>query len=120
MTAAHKIWEEQCAATKRIRERFGLQKAQDYLLGEKLVAFAKESERYPEFAAELPAFMAQIRRQFSAAEIRDYLDYPKRSHLLEPRRAFASLRQLLHWRRRQRQASPREVKGLLVKRPAAV
>ena len=32
----HKIWIEQCEATETIRERFGLQNALDYLIGEKL------------------------------------------------------------------------------------
>jgi hypothetical protein len=107
MTAAHKIWEEQCAATERIRERFGLQNALDYLLGEKPVAFAKESERHPEFAPELSAFMAQIRRQFTAEEIREYLDYPERSNRSERRAIFSRLRQLFQWRRRKLQSSPK-------------
>jgi hypothetical protein len=33
----------------------------DYLIGEKLLAFVLASERDPELAAELPAFVAEIR-----------------------------------------------------------
>jgi hypothetical protein len=35
-TEYHKIWVEQGAATEDIRERFGLERALDYLVGEKL------------------------------------------------------------------------------------
>jgi hypothetical protein len=70
----HKIWIEQCAATEGIRERFGLESALDYLIGEKIFSFVMASERDPDFAAELPAFIAEIRRIFTAEEIRSYLD----------------------------------------------
>jgi hypothetical protein len=80
----HKIWIEQCAATEDIRERFGLENALDYLIGEKLFSFVRASEQYPEFAAELPAFVAEIRRLFTAAEIHDYLDQLERTKFLAP------------------------------------
>jgi hypothetical protein len=51
------IWIEQCEATETIRERFGLQNALDYLIGEKLFYFVAAAEQHPEFAAELqPVF----------------------------------------------------------------
>jgi phosphopantothenate synthetase len=50
----HKVWQEQCEATRTIRERFGVKSALDYLVGEKLLNFASEAERSLEFAAELP------------------------------------------------------------------
>jgi hypothetical protein len=50
----HKIWEERCAATRTIRERFGVKNALDYLVGEKLLNFAKAADQDPGFAAELP------------------------------------------------------------------
>ena len=53
----HKAWIDQCDATRDIRERFGLQDALDYLIGEKLFTFLMASERDPQFAAELPAFI---------------------------------------------------------------
>lgn len=70
----HKIWTEQCAATEGIRERFGLESALDYLIGEKIFNFVTAAERDPDFAAELPAFVAEIRRLFTAEEIQSYLD----------------------------------------------
>jgi len=50
----HEIWREQCEATPTIRERFGVKSALDYLVGEKLLSFAKAADQDPEFAAELP------------------------------------------------------------------
>jgi hypothetical protein len=57
----HKIWSEQCDATKEIHDLFGLQRALDYLIGEKLFNFAAVAKREQEFAAELPNFVAEIR-----------------------------------------------------------
>ena len=83
-TEFHKIWIEQCAATQDIREHFGLKNALDYLIGEKLFTFLMASEEDPEFAAELPAFIAEIRRLFTAGEIREYLDHLERTKFLAP------------------------------------
>ena len=80
----HRIWIEQCAATEAIRERFGLQNALDYLIGEKIFSFVGASERDPAFAAELPAFVAEVRRLFAAEEIRQYLDHLERTKFLAP------------------------------------
>jgi hypothetical protein len=78
----HKIWIDQCAATEDIRESFGLENALDYLIGEKLFAFLMASEQDPEFAAELPAFVDEIRRIFTTAEIRAHLDHLERTKFL--------------------------------------
>jgi hypothetical protein len=80
----HKIWIEQCAATEGIRERFGLEEALDYLIGEKLFNFLMAAERDPDFAAELPDFVAEIRRLFGGEEIRDYLDHLEQTKYLAP------------------------------------
>jgi hypothetical protein len=80
----HKIWIEQCAATEDIRQRFGVENALDYLIGEKLFSFLRASEQHPEFAAELPAFVAEIRRLFAAGEIHEYLDHLESTKFLAP------------------------------------
>jgi hypothetical protein len=80
----HKIWIEQCDATKEIHDLFGLQRALDYLIGEKLFSFVQAAEHSPEFAAELPRFVNEIRRIFTAQEIRCYLDDLERSKFLSP------------------------------------
>jgi hypothetical protein len=83
-TEYHKIWIEQCAATEDIRERFGLENALDYLIGEKLFSFVEAAEQDPLFAQELPDFVAEIRRLFNAGEIRTYLDHLERTKFLAP------------------------------------
>ena len=80
----HKIWIDQCAATEGIRDRFGLEDALDYLIGEKLFTFLMASEQDPQFAAELPAFVDGIRRIFTPEEIRIYLDDLERTKFLAP------------------------------------
>jgi hypothetical protein len=74
-----KIWQEQCRATYMIRERFGAESALDYLLGEKLLTFAQEADRNPEFAAELPRFQAAVWSLFNSYELGGYLASPKPS-----------------------------------------
>jgi hypothetical protein len=60
-TEFDKIWIDQCAATEGIREKFGMEDALNYLIGEKLVSFLQAAERDPLFAAEVPAFIGEIR-----------------------------------------------------------
>jgi hypothetical protein len=69
----HKIWQEQCVATHTIRERFGVENALDYLIGEKLLNFAKAADQGPEFAAELPCFQAAVWEVFNPYELRGYI-----------------------------------------------
>jgi len=82
----HKIWQEQCAATRTIRERFGVENALDYLIGEKLLNFAKAADQDPEFAAELPCFQAAVWEIFNPYELRGYIASLK----LPPERSFRS------------------------------
>jgi hypothetical protein len=81
----HKIWIDQCEATEGIRQHFGLENALDYLIGEKLFHFVEAAEQHPEFAAELPAFVAEIQRLFTQDEVREYLDHLEKSKYLAPR-----------------------------------
>jgi len=80
----HKIWIDQCTAAEDIRESFGLKNALDYLVGEKLLTFLMVSEEDPKAAAEIPAFVHEIRRIFTASEIADYLDHLERTKFLAP------------------------------------
>lgn len=68
-----KIWVQQCRATKGIKRRFGAKSALDYLIHEKLITFADEAERRPEFAKELPLFLAAIWQVFNQYELAGYL-----------------------------------------------
>jgi hypothetical protein len=68
-----RIWVEQYKATRRIKRRFGVRSALDYLIGEKLIAFAEQAERYPEFAREMPRFLAAIWQVFNQYEVAGYV-----------------------------------------------
>ena len=83
--AFHTIWIDQCEAAEGIRDRFGLTNALDYLIGEKLFSFVQASEADPEFAAELPAFVAAVRHLFTTEQIHGYLDDLEKRRYLAPR-----------------------------------
>ena len=85
----HKVWVQQCRATRRIKRRFGVKDALDYLLGEKLVNFAEAAEQHPEFARELPRFEAAVWNIFNPYELAGYLT-------TLPRSRRSRLRQLLY------------------------
>jgi hypothetical protein len=75
----HKIWVQQCRATRGIKRRYGVKSALDYLIGEKLMNFADAAERHPEFAAELPRFQAAVWNIFNPYELAGYLSSLKPS-----------------------------------------
>lgn len=87
----HKIWIQQCRATPAIRRRFGVKSALDYLIAEKLVAFAAEADKWPEYAKELPRFQAAVWKTFNPYEIAGYLQS------LKPKQRI-TLRKLLYLR----------------------
>jgi hypothetical protein len=68
-----KIWAAQCRATKGIKHSFGAKSALDYLIGEKLITFADAAEADPDFAKELPRFLAAVWRIFNEYEIAGYV-----------------------------------------------
>ena len=65
----HEIWIEQCEAARTIKDRYGLKAAFDYLVGEKLLNFAEAASEHRAFAQELPRFVSEVRRMFTAEEI---------------------------------------------------
>src|SRR5574341_1309300 len=74
MPEFHKIWIEQCKAACGIKEAWGTHKALGYLIGEKLMSFMRASAQRPDFAAELPGFIEEIKTIFEPWEIREYLE----------------------------------------------
>jgi hypothetical protein len=72
------IWNEQCEAARGIRDRHGVVSALDYLIGEKLLTFAETAVARPEFARELPRFVAVVRDIFSLEETKLYLAHLER------------------------------------------
>jgi hypothetical protein len=69
----HEIWAEQCDATHKIKLRYGVKAAFDYLVAEKLLNFADAATSRPEFARELPRFVAYVRGLFTPQEMRTHL-----------------------------------------------
>src|ERR1035441_2299349 len=69
----HEIWIEQCDAARDIKQRFGLKAAFDYVVAEKLLNFAGAASEHPEFARALPRFVSEVRRMFTAGEIRTHI-----------------------------------------------
>ena len=74
MTEFHKIWIEQCEATEGLREHFGVEDAIRYLVGEKFINFIRASDTHPEFAAELPDFVSQIKEIFEPYQITGFFN----------------------------------------------
>jgi hypothetical protein len=84
--AEHKfqdIWKRQCVAARSIRLQHGILSALDYLIGEKLLTYADTAVTRPEFARELPRFVAEVRDIFSREEIGHYLDHLERMAAIE-------------------------------------
>jgi hypothetical protein len=77
------IWKQQCVAARGIRVQHGILSALDYLIGEKLLTYADTAVTKPEFARELPRFVAEVRDIFSGEEIRHYLDHLERMAVIE-------------------------------------
>ena len=69
----HEIWIEQCKAAEKIKLRYGPKAAFDYVVAEKLLNFADAATRDPEFARELPRFVARVRDLFTVEEMRTHL-----------------------------------------------
>ena len=73
MAKFEEVWREQCDATATIQSRYGERAALDYLVGEKLLHFTAAAKGQPAFAAQLPAFVARIRRMFPRGVMLAYL-----------------------------------------------
>jgi hypothetical protein len=57
-----------------------LRAAFDYLVAEKLLNFADAATTHPEFARELPRFVAGVRALFTVEEMRAHLKRMQREH----------------------------------------
>jgi len=80
------IWKQQCVAARSIRVQHGILSALDYLIGEKLLTYADTAVTKPEFARELPRFVAEVRVIFSGEEISHYHDHLERMAAIEDER----------------------------------
>jgi hypothetical protein len=83
----HGICKQQCVAARSVGVQHGTLSAQDYLIAEKLQTFADTAMTRPEFARELPRFVAEVRGIFSLEEIRLYLEHLERIAAIEDEQA---------------------------------
>jgi hypothetical protein len=74
MLSLHKIWVEQCEAARGIENEFGTVPAMKYLVGEKFMSYLDAAEKDADFRAELPAFVAEIKKIFEPWQIAEYLE----------------------------------------------
>jgi hypothetical protein len=79
-----RIWVEQCEAARRIEEEFGVRGALDYLIGEKFLNYLEAAESHPDFRAEIPAFVAEIRAIFEPWQLAEYLETARQTGPFDP------------------------------------
>ena len=79
-----KIWIEQCEAARDIEGEFGTQKALAYLVGEKFLNYLEAAENDPTFRAEIPAFVAEIKRIFEPWQLAEYLQTARQTEPFDP------------------------------------
>jgi hypothetical protein len=79
-----KIWIEQCEAARGIEDKFGTQKALAYLVGEKFLNFLEAAEKDTTFEAELPAFVAEIKRLFEPWQLAECLEKARQTEPFDP------------------------------------
>ena len=80
----HKIWIEQCEATRGIEDQFGTQKALAYLIGEKFINFLEAAESDKDFRGEIPAFVAEIKTIFEPWQLAEYLETARQTEPFDP------------------------------------
>lgn len=74
----HKIWIDQCEAAEQIQADHGTDKAMGYLIGEKLLNFLEIAETRPEWRAEIPHFIAEVKAIFQPWQIAEFFGTPRR------------------------------------------
>jgi hypothetical protein len=84
MTQPHKIWIEQCYAARCVEDEFGTPKALDYLIGEKFLNYIEAADDHPEWRAELPAFVAEIKTIFERWQLAEYLEKARQTEPFDP------------------------------------
>ena len=78
MEPPHKTWIEQCEAARGTEDEFGTDKALKYLVEEKFINFLEAAEDNADFRADIPPFVAEIKRIFEPWQLAEYLDTPRR------------------------------------------
>lgn len=78
MADSEPLWREQCEAARTIRERFGVEKALGYLLGEKFMNRLRAADREPALTEDFARLAADIHDIFSPGELSEYFAAPRR------------------------------------------
>jgi len=78
------IWIEKCDATRMIEDEFGTDKALRYLIGEKFLDYLEAAERLPDFRAEIPAFVAEIKTIFEPWQLAEFLKTARQTEPFDP------------------------------------
>lgn len=76
------IWQEQCDAAIEIRERFGMDNALDYLVGEKFVGYLRYAAMNEKVKAQIQPFADRIKVLFDAWLLKAWFE-KKRQHKVE-------------------------------------
>jgi hypothetical protein len=79
-----KIWMEQCEAAKGIEDEFGTQRALAYLVAEKFLNYLEVAEKDSTFQAEVPAFVAEIKRLFEPWQLAECLEKARQTEPFDP------------------------------------
>jgi hypothetical protein len=79
-----KMWIEKCDAARMIEDEFGTDKALTYLIGEKFLDYLQAAERLPDFRAEIPAFVAEIKTIFESWQLAEFLKTARQTEPFDP------------------------------------
>ncbi len=79
-----KIWIEKCDAARMIEDEFGTDKALRYLIGEKFLDYLKAAERLPDYQAEIPDFVAEIKTILETWQLADSLKTARQTEPINP------------------------------------
>jgi hypothetical protein len=79
-----KVWVEQCDAARTIQDRFGIDKALQYLISEKFLNFLEAAETDAAFRAEITAFVAEIKSIFEPWQLSEHLDTARQTEPFDP------------------------------------
>ena len=82
MKQPHKQWIEQVEAAEGIRDKYGLDKALGYIIGEKFLKHLQHSEKDEEFKSEIEPFIQAIKDRFEPWELHQYFDSVQRTGTL--------------------------------------
>ena len=80
----HTIWIEQCQAARDIEDELGVPMALSYLVGEKFLNFIEAADADPDFRAEIPAFVAEIKSIFEPWQLAEYLEKARQTEPFDP------------------------------------